>query len=162
MKGGSAKAADRRRNELGSQVKWTPPQKKKERKFLGQEGGNLARHAQSRLKFQRDALFLQAGAHCRVVPKRDDVLTACLDHASRVLYFLLGVVSRGGRVASAVSAEERLPARTRAHAHLERALRCQQPRARVVRRDEAGKRLLDSFQRRQAHAQAAQVVGHVR
>lgn len=128
-----------------------------------------ARHAQSRLKFERDALFCETSAHCRVVPERDHALTASLNHASRVLDLLVPVVSCAGRATAttaAASAEECLPARTRAHAHLERALRRQRPRASarlpwVVRRDEAGKRLFDSLQWRQAHAQATQVVRQV-
>ena len=79
-------------------------------------------HAQSRLKFERNALFCETGAHRGVIPERNNVLTAGLDHAARILHFLLSVASHARCAAATVSAEEGLPARTRAHAHLERAL----------------------------------------
>jgi len=103
-----------------------------------------------------------------VIPKRDDILSTRLNHAPRILQLLISPrvrLGHGHASTGTTALEERLPPRARAHRHLKRALRRQRrPTAaarhspRVVWQDETCKGLLDPPQRRQAHAQAAQVV----
>ena len=98
-----------------------------------------------------------------MIPKRDDVFSARLDYAPRVPQILVPLTARLGQRPGVAPAEERLPPRARAHAHLKSALTRQRSRARadlsrVIVRDDAHERLLDAPQRREAHAQAAQVI----
>ena len=65
-----------------------------------------------------------------MVPKRDNVLATRLDHTPRILHLRIFLVPRlgHGTIVATRALEERLPARTRAHAHLERAIRRQRRR----------------------------------
>src|SRR5229473_58207 len=89
-------------------------------------GKKVTCHAQSRLKLERNALICEARTNRRMTPKCDNILSTGLDHAPRILRFLISLAFRLGD--GTRSLEERLPSRTRAHAHLERAFSRQRRR----------------------------------
>lgn len=108
-----------------------------------------------------------------MIPKRDYVLPTRLNHPPRVQQLFVSPSAHLGHGSSprgpAGALEEGLPARAGAHPNLERSFRGQCARAaagtgtgttaaRRVGRDDADEGLLDAAQRREAHAQTAQVV----